>query len=209
MQHAKIENGTPVLANTKLVVAEDGTQYPIRGLSRQEKLTLGIYEIEVDTVTKAETGYIQTGRHLVLSGDVVLDQVVTRPMTQSEARLAMVRWINGLTAQIMGQYPAAIQARWQVEEAAARAVKAGTANALQLDLITDEGQAKARTPEAHADAIIANADRFHAIAGQINTLFLATDKALSEATDPAQYGTILAGAIAQAAPLAQAYGLEV
>lgn len=142
--------------------------------------------------------------------DKTADEIFTslRYKTAKEARLAMVAWIDKLTAQVMAQYPVAIQARWQVEEAAARAVKAGTADAAQTALVTAEGQAKGRTPEAHADAIIANADRFHTIAGQINKLFLATDKALTEATDPAQYEVILAGAIAQAGPLATAYGLN-
>lgn len=127
--------------------------------------------------------------------------------TAADARAAMVAWIDRLTAQVMAGYPAAVQARWSVEEAAARAVKADTANAAQLALVTDEGTAKNRTPEQHADAIIANADRFHAIAGQINRLFLATDKALGEATEPAQFEAILDAAIAQAGPLAEAYGL--
>lgn len=128
--------------------------------------------------------------------------------TAAVARLAMVKWIDGLTAQVMDQYPRAVQARWSIEEAAARAVKADTATADQLALVTDEGAAKSRTPEEHADRIIANADRFRAIADQINKLFLATDAALEAATDPAQYETILDNAIAQAGPLATAYGLN-
>lgn len=128
--------------------------------------------------------------------------------TAAEAKAAMVNWIDGLTAQVMDQYPRAVQARWPIEEAAARAVKADTATQDQTDLVTNEGAAKGRTPTEHADAIIANADRFRAIADQINTLFLATDKALTDATDPAEYEAILNGAIAQAAPLATAYGLN-
>lgn len=129
--------------------------------------------------------------------------------TATEARKAMVGWIDGLTAQILDQYPRAIQARWVVEEAAARAVKAGTADADQLALVTDEGAAKGRTPEEHADAIIANADAFRAISAEINKLFLATDAALQAETDPFQYEAILEAAKAQAAPLAEIYGLDV
>ena len=54
----------------------------------------------------------------------------------------------------------------------------------------------------------ANADQFRAIADQINTLFLATDKALEGATDPSEYEAILDGAKAQAGPIAEAYGLS-
>lgn len=128
--------------------------------------------------------------------------------TAAEARLAMVRWIDGLTAQVMDQYPRAVQARWSIEEAAARAVKAGTVTQDQLALVTNEGAAKGRTPAEHADRIIANADRFRAIADQINKLFLATDAALAAETDPANFEGILNAAIAQAAPLATAYGLD-
>lgn len=128
--------------------------------------------------------------------------------TAAEARLTMVKWIDGLTAQVMDQYPRAVQARWSIEEAAARAVKAGTATQDQTDLVTNEGAAKGRTPEEHADRIIANADRFRAIADQINTLFLATDAALAAETDPANFEGILNAAIARAAPLATAYGLD-
>lgn len=119
----------------------------------------------------------------------------------------MVKWIDRLTAKVMANYPLAVQHRWEIEEAAARAVIASTADVVQLNLVSEEGAAKGRTQEEHAEAIIANADKFRAIAGQINKLFLATDKALNDATDPAQYEIILDAAIAQAAPLAEAYGL--
>jgi hypothetical protein len=129
--------------------------------------------------------------------------------TAAEARRAMVGWIDGLTSQVMDQYPRAVQARWSIEEAAARAVKADNATADQLALVTTEGAAKGRTPPEHADAIIGNADRFRAIADETNKLFLATDKALADATGPEQYEAILDGAIAQAGPLAEAYELDL
>lgn len=126
----------------------------------------------------------------------------------SAARAAMVQWIDRLTAQVMSQYPVAVQTRWHIEEAAARAVKAGTATTAQLELVSSEGTVKGRTPEQHADAIVGHADRFHAISAEINKLFLATDAALEAATDPAQYEAIFDAAMAQAAPLAEAYGLS-
>lgn len=126
----------------------------------------------------------------------------------TEARKAVVQWINGLTAQIEELYPSAVQKRWEIEEAAARAVKAGTADARQLALVTDEGATKGRTPDEHATAIIANADRFRSIADQTNKLFLATDAQLQAATSPLEYPAIFAWAQSQAAPLAAAYGLQ-
>lgn len=128
--------------------------------------------------------------------------------TAEEARKEMVRWIDSLSAQILDLYPRAVQARWAIEEAAARAVLNGTDTDAQLALITREGAAKGRTPGEHAQAIIANADRFRAITDEINTLFLATDTAILQANDPLEYPAILARAKEQAEPLAEAYGLK-
>lgn len=128
--------------------------------------------------------------------------------TAKEARQAMVGWIDTLTAQVMDEYPLAVQKRWEIEEAAARAVKADTATADQLTLVTREGATKGRTPEEHAHRIILNADRFRAIADQINTLFLSVGGQIENASGPEEYEAILAGAIASAAPLAAAYGLD-
>lgn len=125
-----------------------------------------------------------------------------------EARKEVVRWIDGLSAQVLDLYPRAVQARWMIEEAAARAVLNGTDTDAQLELITREGAAKGRTPGEHAQAIVKNADRFRAITDEINTLFLATDTALQQANHPAQFMQILARAKEQAAPLAEAYGLK-
>ena len=129
--------------------------------------------------------------------------------TAEQARKEIVRWIDGMSSQVLDLYPRAVQARWMIEEAAARAVLNGTDTDAQLELITREGAAKGRTPGEHAQAVVKNADRFRAITDQINTLFLATDTALAQATHPAQYLAIMARAKEQALPLAEAYGLKV
>lgn len=128
--------------------------------------------------------------------------------TAEEARKEIVRWIDGMSSQVLDLYPRAVQARWMIEEAAARAVLNGTDTDEQLNLITREGHAKGRTPGEHAQAVVKNADRFRAITDKINTLFLATDAALAQATHPAQYLAIMARAKEQALPLAEAYGLK-
>lgn len=128
--------------------------------------------------------------------------------TAADARMEVVRWIDGISAQVLDLYPRAVQARWAIEEAAARAVLNGTDTDTQLELVTREGAAKGRTPGEHAQAIVRNADRFLAITDEINTLFLATDTALQQANHPAQFMAILARAKEQAAPLAEAYGLK-
>jgi hypothetical protein len=129
----------------------------------------------------------------------------------TEARKAVVEWINNLTAQIEALYPSAVQKRWSVEEAAARAIAAddGSATQAQIDIMTNEGASKGRTAAEHAAAVIVNADRFHSIANQVNTLFLAVDAQLEVAASPLDYSAIFEWAQAQAAPLAEAYGLEV
>jgi hypothetical protein len=127
----------------------------------------------------------------------------------TEARKAVVEWIDGLTSQIEQLYPSSVQKRWHEEEAAARAVKAGTATQAQIDMMTNEGASKGRTAEQHADAVIANADKFRAIANEVNKLFLATTAQLDAAASPLEYPAIFEWAQGQAAPLAAAYGLEV
>ena len=127
--------------------------------------------------------------------------------TASEAKQAMTGWIDSLTAKIQSQYPDVVQKGWVDEEAMAAAYMAGTNNAEQLAILTADATAKGRTPAEHAMRILEKAQTFRAIALQTRTLWLATEKALDDATDPAQYELILDAAIAQAAPLAAAYGL--
>jgi len=130
--------------------------------------------------------------------------------TATEARKAVVEWIDGLTSQIEALYPSSVQKRWLIEEAAARAVFAddGSATQDQIDMMTNEGAAKGRTAAKHAAAVIANADRFRAIVDETNKLFLATDKRIQDAASPLEYPAIFEWAKQQAAPLAAAYGLN-
>lgn len=129
--------------------------------------------------------------------------------TPEDVRKEMVRWINSISSQILDLYPLAVQARWNIEEAAARAVLSNTAAEDQLVLITREGAAKGRTPEEHAQAIINKANKFRAITDQINTLFLATDAKIQQTDDPTQFVEILAQAKEKAKPLAVAYGFKL
>jgi len=127
--------------------------------------------------------------------------------TASEAKLAMTAWINSLTAQIQDEYPDVVQKGWIEEEAMATAFTAGTENAQQLAILTADATSKGRTPSEHAARILEKAQAFRSIALQTRNLWLSVDKALDDAT-PDQFETILQGAIAQAAPLAAAFGLK-
>ena len=125
----------------------------------------------------------------------------------TEASSVMTEWINTLTGKIQNLYPVVVQKNWEDEEAMASAFMTGTENAQQLATLTADGAAKGRTPSEHATRILENAQQFRGIAEQTRRLWLATDKALSEVVDPADYEVVLAAAQAQAAPLAKAYGL--
>ena len=127
--------------------------------------------------------------------------------TASAAKLAMTAWINSLTAQIQDEYPDVVQKGWIEEEAMATAFTAGTENAQQLAILTADATSKGRTPSEHAARILEKAQAFRSIALQTRNLWLSVDKALDDAT-PDQFEAILQGAIAQAAPLAAAFGLK-
>ena len=127
--------------------------------------------------------------------------------TASAAKLAMTAWINSLTAQIQDEYPDVVQKGWTEEEAMATAFTAGTENAQQIAILTADATSKGRTPAEHAARILEKAQAFRSIALQTRNLWLSVDKALDDAT-PDQFEAILQGAIAQAAPLAAAFGLK-
>lgn len=201
-------NGRRAIGNPTINSLDGKTRAPLRTLMADsftdaERAEYGLYLVD----TTPPEGKQWTGAFTGAPPVAVFEDVPPPFSTADVAKAAMVQWIDALTEAIMATYPKSVQARWQIEEAAARAVKAGTADAAQTALVADEGAAKDRTPEEHADAIIANADRFNAIVGQINALFLETDKALDEAAGPEDYVTILDAAKAKAAPLAAAYGL--
>jgi len=143
------------------------------------------------------------------SGFPVLEDRPARPAYENydQALRAVVRWIDALTEKVIGTYPEAVRQRWLIEEAAARAVLAGDASADQLRLVTDEGAAKDRSPEVHAAIIVQKADQFRAIADETNKLFLATDRALQEASDPFEYQAIFDAARTQAEAMAAQMGL--
>ena len=127
--------------------------------------------------------------------------------TASEAKLAMTGWINNLTAQIQDEYPDVVQKGWTEEEAMATAFTAGTQSAQQLAILTADATSKGRTPAEHAARILEKATSFRSIALQTRNLWLSVDKALDDAT-PDQFEDILQDAIAQAEPLAAAFGLK-
>jgi len=139
----------------------------------------------------------------------VFEDVPPLYLTADQARLAMTTWINRLTGQIQDEYPDVVQKGWEDEEAMAAAFEAGTMTQEQTAILSDDAEAKGRTPAEHAARIVQKATAFRSIALRTRTLWLATDKALEAATDPSEYEGILATAIEQAAPLAAAYGLSV
>jgi len=157
-------------------------------------------------ITDAVTGNT-TARQMTPEEMAVLLQPKPKFPTYEAASQAMVQWIDNLTSRIEGRYPSAVKASWGSEEAMARAHVAGTATAEQTATLETDAAAKGRTPTEHAERIIANADAYRAISDQVRALWLATDAQLAAVTDPYEYETVLDAAKAQAAPLAEAYGL--
>jgi len=123
------------------------------------------------------------------------------------AKAMMVAWIDDLTGATQNQYPEVVQKGWDEEEAMAVAFMTATETPTQLATLTADGAARGRTAEEHAIRILEKASLFHGVVAQTRRLWLATDKALEEVTDPRDFNAVLAGAIQQAAPLAKAYGL--
>lgn len=215
--YIKLTNGLPEIYSIGQLRRDNpGVSFP-RRVSDDMLASYGVYpyttadQPEHDPMTQVvEPGDFEETESGWVRGWTVRDKLPEEyPIqTAEQARKEVVRWIDGISAQVLDMYPRAVQARWMIEEAAARAVLGGTDTDAQLELITREGAAKGRTPGEHAQAVVKNADRFRAITDQINTLFLATDTALQQANHPSQYVQILARAKEQAAPLAEAYGLK-
>lgn len=216
--HIKLTNDEPEIYSIGQLRRDNpNTSFP-RRVSADTLASYGVYPYttaekpEYDPVTQViEPGDFTETESGWVRGWTVRDKLPEEYAIQTaeDARKEIVRWIDGMSSQVLDLYPRAVQARWMIEEAAARAVLNGTDTDAQLELITREGAAKGRTPGEHAQAVVKNADRFRAITDQINTLFLATDTALAQATHPAQYLAIMTRAKEQALPLAEAYGLKI
>lgn len=73
----------------------------------------------------------------VLEGNsYFLDWTVTEPTLTLDAAIdIMVGWIDQLTVQVISKHPEAVVKRWPIEEAAARAYIANTADTYQTNLI--------------------------------------------------------------------------
>lgn len=87
MRHAKIAGDAPVLYLSRFAVAADGTQTPLIGLTRAEKITRGIYEIEHGG--SVPTGHVHIGWELIIGDGVVIEQPVVREMTNDEMHAAL------------------------------------------------------------------------------------------------------------------------
>jgi len=208
------ETLTPISGNPTLTSVDGTERANFRTILNQGRANeFDIYDVD----TSAEDGKIFRGAFALEDGvpkAVIEDKTAKETLdglpykTAGEARLAMTTWINQLTGQIQNKYPDVIQKGWEDEEAMAAAFEAGTMTQEQTAILSDDAEAKGRTPAEHAARIVQKATAFRSIALRTRTLWLATDKALEAATDPSEYEGILATAIEQAAPLAAAYGLE-
>lgn len=129
--------------------------------------------------------------------------------TADAAKLAMIAWIDGVTAKITGPVPADERLSWTEKETAARAIVASTADQRQTDLIGAEAAITGETVSDLAAKIIAKADVYRAVVARIAGLRRATAAALDAESDPANYETILAAAQSQAVAMAAQLGITL
>lgn len=124
---------------------------------------------------------------------------------KASAKSRVAARADQIADMITGTVPLSERLSWPTKEAAARAVLAGTATAVQQSLIGAEAQVTGETPAALASSIVAKADAYIVAAGLIAGLRRKTMAAIDALADPAtaESGlvTIFAAAEAEAAAL--------
>jgi len=177
--------------------------YAIPPLTPTQKLVWD----SLPTWDEAEQKYIQGWTVVDKTYEELLAEVPYKSL--SDAQFALAEWINKLTYQIEGKFPNVVQKGWKEEEAMAKAYEAGTATQEQIDRLTTLGSKKGRTAQEHVTRVLELAKTYREIKDHVHDLWLETDGALEAAASPLEYEAIFDAAIAQAAPLAAAYGLSV
>lgn len=130
--------------------------------------------------------------------------------TREAAQYAMLTWIDSLTAQITAQYPDSETKAWDRMEAAARAYAlAGAATDARYLTFIDNMLKAGETREDLTGSIIANADRFSRIAALVRKTRSATEDALNAVSTPAEWASVIDGALTAASAQAAAEGLVV
>lgn len=119
-------------------------------------------------------------------------------LTADVAKLAMAEWINAFTNKITGPVPDDEKLSWAAKEAASRAYVSDTSDALQTAMIEGEATLTGENPSDLANSIISNADLYRAVVTQVSGIRRVTNAALDGAVDPADYETILNGAMVKA-----------
>jgi hypothetical protein len=123
---------------------------------------------------------------------------------KSDAKRRVAERADEIAEVITGTVPLAERLSWPTKEAAARAILAGTATAVQQALISAEGQVTGETNVALAARIVANADTYIVAAGLISGQRRKTMAAIDALTDPATVSADLAAIFTTAEAEAQA-----
>ena len=171
-----------------------GATYPTRlPAAVQHHAAFGERLLAVTGLVETDTGFVEE------PSDVATASAV--------ARQRMLDWIADLTAPMTSKYPAAEQAMWPVKLPAARAIMAGTGTELDELMFTDEAALAGVSVATCAAATLAKGVPFARISSAVSGLRQSLDTALVLAETADDVPEILAGAMAQAATLAAAFGL--
>lgn len=123
---------------------------------------------------------------------------------RAEAKVAMIRWIDGFLNRFISVYPQAEVLTWPLQSQAARAFKANEATTVQTAFLEGLATKRGITPDAMADIIIAKADPYEAIVqetGALRSLLSAQIDAATYAEIPAVLEAGQKAAIAKATAL--------
>ena len=127
--------------------------------------------------------------------------------TLTDAKAAMIKWIEQLESQIIGFRSKGEVQSWPLKLPCALAVKAGNATPEQIIILQAEADLLGISVETLAEGVIAKGLPYAAIAGKISAMRDQTEKALETVTDPHDYEVVLAQAAQQAEALKAQLGL--
>lgn len=101
---------------------------------------------------------------------------------RTEAKIAMVAWINNFLNRFIAPYPQAEVLTWPLQSQAARAFKADEATTVQSAFLIGLAEKRGITPDEMADVIIAKADPYEVIVQETGALRSFLSKQIDEAS---------------------------
>lgn len=179
-----------------LYLLPDGTQYELnnRGLHTTKFRAMDIHPGEHEAIHDVPEPPLWVGGALSWDGgwNVTNPEAFEAAETEAteraraEAKVAMVRWIDGFLNRFISVYPQAEVLTWPLQSQAARAFKSNEATTAQTAFLEGLAEKRGITPTQMADIIIAKADPYEAIVQETGAL----RSGLSNLIDQASYSEI-------------------